>query len=129
MNAAESFHFLIPSAESSVTPLPDWQMPPLHRPNMFSSCAPLTFEALPSMTCGVGRFHKSIVLAALTRSKALTVGPKVSKSESEPLIRQLLCSVLCSKTSEQILGGRIDPAGRFLARHQHADTLLLSSAA
>lgn len=35
---------------------------------MFSSCAPLTFEALPSTTCGVGRFRKSIVVAALTRS-------------------------------------------------------------
>jgi ParB-like nuclease domain len=50
----------------------------------------------PVQLLTVQRFSKSVVLAALTRSKVLTVGSAASKSGSIPLIRQLLCSTLCS---------------------------------
>ena len=38
-----------------------------------------------------------IVLAAITRFQELTVIAEACESGSEPLIRQLLCSALCSK--------------------------------
>ena len=42
-------------------------------------------------------FRKWTVLAALTRFQTLTVGCVAAESDSVPLIRQLLCSALCSE--------------------------------
>ena len=44
----------------------------------------------------VQRFSKRIVLTALTHTQGLIVGLDASKSDSGALIRQLLCSALCS---------------------------------
>jgi hypothetical protein len=43
-----------------------------------------------------------MVLNALTRFQGLRVGREASESDSEPLIRQLLCSALCSKLSREL---------------------------
>lgn len=48
------------------------------------------------MICDAWRFHKSIVLAALTRFQALAFGVIVAESDRDALIRRLLCSAMCS---------------------------------
>lgn len=42
--------------------------------------------------CDLWRFHKRIVLAALTRFQALAFGVIIAESDRDALIRQLLCS-------------------------------------
>jgi hypothetical protein len=55
----------------------------------------------PPVRFPVQRFSRCTFLAVLTWIKALTVGRATSETGSEPLIRQLLCSALCSKFSSR----------------------------